>query len=108
MTRFVVNLRTRPDVIRLAAVDASDVWSVRVQAADAWDAVRVDVLPLSRVRDVKHAAMAQLLPDVDHFDDYVVKLRGIEVVNEDASMEAVGAADGSTLLIMSRRRRPVR
>jgi len=108
MTRFVVNLRTRSEAIRLVAADAAEVWSVRVQAAEAWDAVRVDVLPLSRVRDVKHAAMAQLLPDVGHMDDYVVKLRGVEIVNEDASMQAVGAVDGSTLLILSRRRRPVR
>jgi hypothetical protein len=66
------------------------------------------VSPETRVLDVKQAAMAQLLPDVDALESYVVKLRGIEVPREELSVQAAGAIDGSTLLIMSRRRRPVR
>ena len=108
MTRFVVGLRTQPEVIRLAADDAPEVWSVRAQCAEVWDAVRLDILPGSRVRDVKQAAMAQLMPDVDQLEEYVVKMHGAEITNEDASMQTVGAVDGATLLIMSRRPRPVR
>ena len=108
MSRFVTSLRTRPRTLQLAREDATDAWTVRIQSAEAWDAVRMDVLPSSPVRDVKQAAMAELLPDVEDIGEYVVKLRGFEVSNEDRSLQSVGALDGSTLLIMSRRRRPVR
>lgn len=106
--RFVSSLRARDEAIRLVAEDATPLWTVRVQGAEVWDAVRVVVQPHTAVRDVKQAAMAELMPDVDAIDGYVVKLRGIEIVNENASLEAAGALDGSTLLVMSRRRRPVR
>lgn len=106
--RFVNSLRARDEAIRLAADSAVQVWTVRVQGAEVMDAVRVVVQPSTLVRDVKQAAMTALMPDVDAIDGYVVKLRGIEVVNENASLEAAGALDGSTLLVMSRRRRPVR
>jgi len=105
--RFVSSLRTRDGEIRLAGEGAASVWTVRVQGAEVWDAVRVVVLPQTPVRDVKQAAMAELMPDVDAIDGYVVKLRGIEIINENASLESAGALDGSTLLVMSRRRRPV-
>lgn len=104
--RFVNSLRARDETIRLVAEGASPAWTVRVQGAEVWDAVRVVVVPRTLIREVKQAAMAQLMPDVDSIDGYVVKLLGIEV-DENATLEAAGAVDGSTLLVMSRRRRPV-
>ena len=106
--RFVTTLRARSIPIRLVAEGATSVWTVRVQGAEVWDAVRVEVLPATLVREVKQAAMAELMPDVDALDGYVVKLGGFEVTNESASVQAAGATDGSTFLIMARRRRPVR
>lgn len=106
--RFVSQLRTRDHAVRLAGEHAAAVWTVRVQGAEVWDAVRVVALPGTLVREVKQAAMAELMPDVDAIDGYVVKLRGIEVQDETMSLQAAGATDGSTLLVMSRRRRPVR
>ena len=108
MSRFVTTLRVTPTIISLAGAQAPIVWTVRVQCAEAWDAVRVEVLPETPLRDVKQAAMAALMPDVHEVNDYVVKLRGIEVHDEHLSMRASGAVDGSILLVMSRRRRPVR
>ena len=105
---FVTSLRARPGAVWLAATNASTVWTVRVQSAEAWDAVRVEVEPGTRLRDVKRAAMAALMPDVVALDEYVVKLRGIELFDEDASMQSAGVMDGSTLLVMSRRRQPLR
>ncbi len=106
--RFVTTLRARSIPIRLVAEGATSVWTVRVQGAEVWDAVRVEVLPATLVREVKQAAMAELMPDVDALDGYVVKLGGFEVTDESASVQAAGATDGSTFLIMARRRRPVR
>lgn len=106
--RFVTTLRARGAPIRLVAEGTAPIWTVRAQSAEAWDAVRLEVLPGTSVREVKQAAMADLMPDVDELDAYVVKLGGFEVMNEAASLQAVGAADGSTFLIMARRRRPVR
>lgn len=108
MSRFVTTLRTQPTAIRLASAHATSVWTVRVQCAEVWDAVKVEVLAETRVRDVKQAAMAQLVPDVDDIDGFVVKLNGFEVLDENVSVHLAGAQDGSTFLIMSRRRRPVR
>jgi len=106
--RFVTSLRARPTPIRLVAEGATSVWTLRVQGAEVYDAVRVEVLPTTMVRDVKQAAMAELMPDVDALDAYVVKLGGFEVADEGASVQAAGATDGSTFLVMARRRRPVR
>ncbi len=106
--RFVTTLRTRDAAVRLASADAAGLWTVRVQGAEVWDAVKVEVLPAMTVRDVKQAAMTALMPDVDDLDAYVVKLGGFEIVDERVSLQAAGALDGSTLLIMARRRRAVR
>lgn len=108
MSRFVTELRARPGSVSLASETAPVTWTIRVQVAEAWDMVRVDVTPETSVRDVKHATMATLMPDVDAVTEYVVKLRGFEIHDEAESVQSAGAMDGSTLLIMSRRRRPVR
>lgn len=105
---FVNQLRVRPEVLRVAPAGAAPLWTVRVQAAEAWDAVRVQCTPECTVRDVKHAAMRNLLPDVTEADAYMVKVHGAEVANERVSLRAVGARDASTLFVMSRRRRPLR
>lgn len=105
---FVNQLRVRPEVLRLAPEGQTAPWVVRVQAADAWDAVRVECTPDSSVRDLKRVAMANLLPDITELDAYVVKLRGAEVGNEAISLRAAGAQDASTFFLTSRRRRPLK
>lgn len=112
MSAFVAGLRTRPEGIDLTSdrhvPESATRWTIRVQCAEAWDAVRAMVTPDTTVAGVKQAAMAVLMPDVDNRDEYVVKLHGFEVAREDASIESAGVRDGSTLLVMSRRRRAVR
>ena len=41
-------------------------------------------------------------------DEFVLKLRGFEVLNEDVSLAEAGAIEGSIFLVTYRRRRPVR
>jgi hypothetical protein len=104
---FVASLRTRREFIRLGAADAPAI-TIRVQLADAWDAVRIDAPASESVRAVKSAALAALATEAERDDEYLMKLRGFEVLDEDASLAEVGAVSGSIFLVAFRRRRPVR
>ncbi len=101
-------LRARPEILRLAPEGSENTVILRVQAAEAWDAVRVECQRDTSVVAVKQAAMAILLPDVAEHEQYVVKLRGAEIRNERVTLQQAGVLPGSTLLVMSRRRRPLR
>lgn len=105
--QFVNALRVRPGVLEAVPMPAAR-WMLRVQAAEAFDAVRVACDPTTRVVDVKALAMQALLPDVAQHDSYLVKLHGAEIPNESLTLEQVGARDASTLFLTSRRRRPLR
>jgi len=50
--------------------------------------------------------MRELAPEA-LVDDYVVKLNGFEVLDEDAPISSTVAKNGSIFLITDRRRRPV-
>lgn len=104
---FVAQLRTRGDVIQMAATGTTAI-TVRVQMPEVWDVVRVAVSPDEPVLGVKARALAALYPAGDFHDEFVMKLRGFEVLDENASLASVGAVDGSIFLLTYRRRRPVR
>ncbi len=104
---FVNELRTPASVIVLGE-GAADVLHVRVQAAELWDTIRVDASGSDSVSAVKAAALAAFYPDGVDSLEFVTKLHGFEVLHEDESLASVGVRDGSTLLLTSRRRRPVR
>ncbi len=106
---LVSSLRARPDIVRLAnAAPGGDTVVVRAQVPEVWDAVRIEAPSTATVLEVKRRALKELLPDDARAHDYVVKMHGHEVLDESVSLAAAGARDGSTLLITSRRRRPVR
>ena len=104
---FVTELRTPAYVIVLGDA-ATATMHIRVQAAELWDTVRVDVSPSESVLAVKLAALAAFYPDGAESDDFVAKIHGFEVLHEEKSLLAVGVRDGSTILLIRRRRRPVR
>ena len=106
-TPFVAQLRTRREHIRLGRPDAPTI-TLRVQGGGKWDAVRIDAPSSEPVLALKTAALAELFPDAEYHDDFVLKLRGFEVLDERASLGEVGAVNGSILLLAHRRRRPVR
>jgi hypothetical protein len=105
-TLFVNSLRTRGAPFKLGS-SSNQVLQLRVQVLEAWDAIRVDANPSASVRSLKDLALRELYPDVQHSDDYVVKLHGFEVLDEDAPISSTAARNGSTFLITDRRRRPV-
>jgi hypothetical protein len=104
---FVTGLRTSGDVISLAA-GGEPVMHIRVQVADLWDSVRIDSPPTEPVISVKRAALEALYPSGIEADEFVVRLRGFEILDEGTSLADAGVGNGSILLLVGRRRKPVR
>jgi hypothetical protein len=103
---FVASLRTSGSIIPVGAPGASPI-TIRVEVPERWDVALISVASSASVGDVKQAALRFVSPD-DDADDYVIKLRGFEVLDESVSLGAAGARDGSIFLLTHRRRRPVR
>jgi len=104
---FVAQLRARPGVLRLGA-DGQLRITLRVQMPEVWDVVRIETPSTEPVAAVKASALDALYPHGEPADAFVMKLNGYEVLNEAVSVADAGATDGSTFLLTSRRRRPVR
>ena len=105
---FASQLRVKSgEVIRLVPAGAPAL-RVRVQSADAWHAVRVEAAANTPVVQVAEAALQALHPEAERLADYVVKLRGWEILDLQQPLGQAGVVDGSTLLIHHRLRRPVR
>lgn len=108
MTAFVNQLRARGEPIRMAAEGVPAI-TVRVEMAEVWDTVKLIVSPDEPVLGLKVRALAALYPAGDFHEDFVIKLRGWEIFNEEStSLSAAGAVDGSIFLLSNRLRRPVR
>jgi hypothetical protein len=106
---FVTTLRSRRTTIQLAPEGDSAI-TIRVEMPELWDVVRIVVAPTQPVLAVKLAALEALYPEAigELHADFVVKLRGWEILDEAASLADAGVIDGSILLLTFRRRRPVR
>jgi len=102
---FVTQLRSRPGAVVIG--HGQPTMTVRVQVTEVWDVVRVDAAPDTTVATVKARALEALLAE-ENVGAYVVKLRGVDVLDESVSLTDAGAVSGSTFLVTSRRRRPVR
>lgn len=107
-TPFTAQLRARPDLLRIGAEDAEMRWTVRVQVPEVWDAVKVSTPPSEPVVALKVRALEALYPSAAYHEEFVMKLHGVEVQNENAPIADTGAVDGSIFLLTHRRRRPVR
>lgn len=103
---FVSELRTSDEVIALS--EGPDILHLRVQVAELWDALRVNAASSESVDAVKRAALAKFFPDGTSPTEFVVKVRGFEILNESLGLAESGIRDGSTLLLSWRRRRPVK
>ena len=103
---FVTTLRVRDSTIRVAPENALAI-TIRVEMPEVWDVVRIVAEPTQPVIDVKKAALEALFPGAAP-EEMVVKLRGWEILDEMASLAHSGIVDGSILVMMFRRRRPVR
>ena len=104
---FVEQLRTKRPAITLAQPGPGAI-TFRVEASDIWDTVRVVAPPNMSVAEVKKRVVAELFPNDQFADDFVLKLRGWEVLDETSPLSGAGVVEGSILLLAYRRRRPVR
>lgn len=103
---FVAQLRTQRLPIELEKAGAGSL-TLRVEASDVWETVRVVVRPETEVAEVKQRVVERVFPN-QHADEFVLKFRGWEILDERASVADSGLTDGSILLLAYRRRRAVR
>lgn len=104
---FVTQLRTRRAPVALAQPGPGSI-TFRVEAVELWDTVRVVAHPDTSVTDVKQRVVAEFFPGHEYVEDFVLKLRGWEMLDERSPLAQAGVVNGSILLLAYRRRRPVR
>lgn len=80
---------------------------VRIMVQDAWDQVTLSLPPGVTVRDAKRQALA-LTHTAGAADDFLVKFRGAELFDENRSLGDHGVVPNAALIVLPRRRRPVR
>jgi hypothetical protein len=91
----------------VTAVDTR--FAVRVMVTDVWDQVFLAVEPTMAVADLKRQALAQALKRAPvRLEDYVVKFRGAQVLDESVTLLALGVVPNAPLIILPARRQAVR
>jgi hypothetical protein len=80
---------------------------VRVMVQDAWDQVTLDLPPATTLAETKQRAL-KLTHVTRPPEDYLVKFRGAEQFDESRSLEQAGVVPHAALIVLPRRRRPVR
>jgi hypothetical protein len=104
---FVASLRTGKEAPVAVGTPGVGALTIRVEVPERWDVALLSAAPATSVSAVKRAALHEVLPD-DDASEYVIKLRGFEIYDENVSIADAGARDGSIFLLTYRRRRPVR
>ena len=85
----------------------TSVLPLRVMVEDVWDEVLLELPAATSVAEIKRQALAQtrVRRDPSH---YVIKYRGAELSDESRSAADAGLVPNGALIVLSRRRRPVR
>jgi hypothetical protein len=80
---------------------------VRVMVEDVWDEVWLELPADTPVGEIKRQALALTRVKRDP-SEYVLKYRGAELSDESRTVSAAGLVPNGSLIVLSRRRRPVR
>lgn len=80
---------------------------VRITVEEAWDEVTLDLPATTPVLDAKQRALALTHRQGDAAG-YVAKFRGAELFDEGRSLADHGVVANAALIVLRRRRRPVR
>ncbi len=84
-------------------------FAVRVMVTDVWDQIFLAVEPSTRVEELKRQALTKARKQASvSLDEYVVKFRGGQVLDESVTLGALGAVANSPFIILPARRQPVR
>jgi hypothetical protein len=80
---------------------------VRVKLTDVWDEFQLDLPAGTSVAEVKRQVL-ELGRVKEDGSDYVIKYRGAQLVEEEKSLSDLGVVKNAALVMLLRRRRPVR
>jgi hypothetical protein len=80
---------------------------VRVMVQDAWDEVALDLPVGTTLAELKRRALQATRVTRDP-SGYVLKFRGAELFDESRSLADAGLVANAGLIVLPRRRRPVR
>ena len=81
---------------------------LRVTIADTWEVHRLEAAEGESVEAVKRRALAAARIDPAQASRYEVKFGGALVRDEARALAELGVRSGAPLVVLSRRRRPVR
>jgi hypothetical protein len=80
---------------------------LRVTVEDVWDEVALELSPDTPIGEIKRQALALTRVTRDP-SQYLLKYRGAELSDESRTVSAAGLVPNSALIVLARRRRPVR
>jgi hypothetical protein len=80
---------------------------IRVMVQEAWDEVRLELPPATPLGEVKRRALEATRVAGDPAG-FLLKFRGAELLDETRSLAEAGMVPNGALIVLSRRRRPVR
>jgi hypothetical protein len=80
---------------------------LRVMVQDAWDEIPLDLPPGTTLAELKQLALeaTRVMRDPD---EYLLKFRGAELYDESRSLADAGLVANVAVIVLPRRRRPVR
>ena len=81
--------------------------AVRVMVEDAWDEVFLELPGTTPLGELKRQAL-ELTHVTRSPAEYLLKYRGAALDNESRSMAEAGLVQNAALIVLARRRRPVR
>ena len=85
----------------------TDTLSLRVMVHESWDEVDFDLPSTTSVIELKRLALVETRAGRPE-DAYEVKFRGALVRDESATLADLGVVANAQLIVLSRRRQPVR
>jgi hypothetical protein len=80
---------------------------LRVMVQDAWDEIPIDLPPDASLAELKHRAL-EATKVTRSPDEYLLKFRGAELYDESRSLADAGLVANGAVIVLPRRRRPVR
>jgi hypothetical protein len=80
---------------------------VRIMVEDVWDEVFLELPEETPLAEIKRRAL-ELTRVMRDPSEYVLKFRGAELADESLSLSEAGLVPNGALIVLPRRRRPVR